>query len=302
MDYTEYRFELNPYDESYSDVLASELGAAGFDSFDTDGEVLKGYIQSSLIDNELIEGVIQNFPIPGINISYTYSSVVSADWNSVWESGFSPIRIGNLIHIHDEREEKANDVMYDILIHPRMAFGSGSHSTTRLMLQLLLSPQKGEQPESTELVPQDLFGKRVLDVGCGTGILGIAALKGGCDHLTALDIDIDSVLNTQENLLLNEADGQEVIEGELSMLDENEHYDLILSNIHLNVHLSQMNLYSKHLETGGRLLLSGFFVDESETVVIAAGVNGLRKEREMTEDEWCAIEFIKLNEGENGQK
>ncbi len=293
MDYTEYRFKLMPNTESYGDVLASVLGDVGFDSFDYDGETLKGYIQSSQIDKDLIDNVISNFPIPGVVISYTSAAIASADWNSAWESEFSPIQIGSLLHIHDEREPKSEDVTYDIVIHPRMAFGSGSHSTTRLMLQLLLT-QSEEDAESIEI--QDLAGKRVLDVGCGTGILGIAALKGGCKCLTALDIDIDSVENTKENLALNGLGSQEVIEGDLSQLEANEQYDIILSNIHLNIHLSQMGLYNGHVKAGGRLLLSGFFADESEQIVSAASSFGLRKTRETTEDGWCALEFLKKRE------
>ena len=289
MEYTEYRFKLEPYDESFSDVLASELGDAGFDSFDTEGDQLKGYIQTALIDEKTIDAVIRNFPIDGVHITYTSETVSSSDWNSVWESGFQSIRIGDLVYIHDEKLEAAGDVKYDIRLHPRMAFGSGSHSTTRLMLQLLLT--SADDDSAVESV--DLTGQHVLDVGCGTGILGIAALKGGCTHLTALDIDIDSVLNTRENLILNNIEPQEVLESDLSKLDTSLQYDIILSNIHLNIHLSQMQLYQEHLKPGGQLLLSGFFTKESTQLVSLAEESGMHLSREISEEGWCAIELKK---------
>lgn len=289
MEYTEYRFKLEPYDEIFSDVLASELGDAGFDSFDAEGDQLKGYIQTALVDEKAIDAVIRNFPIDGVHITYTSETVSSSDWNSVWESGFQSIRIGDLVYIHDEKLEDAGDVKYDIRLHPRMAFGSGSHSTTRLMLQLLLT--SADDDSAVESV--DLTGQRALDVGCGTGILGIAALKGGCTHLTALDIDIDSVLNTRENLILNDIEPQEVLESDLSKLDTSSQYDIILSNIHLNIHLSQMQLYQEHLKPGGRLLLSGFFTQESAQLVSLAEEAGMHLSREISEEGWCAIELKK---------
>jgi len=193
------------------------------------------------------------------------------------------------VYIHDEKLEAAGDVKYDIRLHPRMAFGSGSHSTTRLMLQLLLT--SADDDSAVESV--DLTGQRVLDVGCGTGILGIAALKGGCTHLTALDIDIDSVLNTRENLILNDIEPQEVLESDLSKLDTSSQYDIILSNIHLNIHLSQMQLYQEHLKPGGRLLLSGFFTQEAAQLVSLAEEAGMHLSREISEEGWCAIELKK---------
>lgn len=291
MDYTEYIFELKPYDESYGDVLAFELGEVGFDSFDTDGEVLKGYIQSALINRELIDSVIKNFPISCVDITYTSQAIPSSDWNSVWESSFTPIRIGNLSYIHDQHHPCSDEVEYDIIIHPRMAFGSGSHSTTRLMLQLLLSANNGK--ENSRLHSPCLTGQSVLDVGCGTGILGIAATKSGCSTLTALDIDIDSVENTRENLRLNGIDGAEVIEGELSIIDKRKQFDIILANIHLNIHLSQMELYSAHLLPSGRLLLSGFYTDETNQLIACASDYGMTQTRLLTGDGWCAMEFIK---------
>lgn len=298
MEYTSYSFDITPFDESFCDVLASELGKVGFDSFETDSGILKGYILNTKINANAIDSVIKDFPIPGIDIKYTIKPIVSANWNSLWEQNFQPIQIGNLVHIHDERSPQKEDVAYDILIHPRMAFGSGSHSTTRQMLQLLYSSGfQGIPPFAIQDIRTEIScafsGKRVLDVGCGTGILGIAALLGGCKQLTAIDIDIDSVRNTKENILLNGLPCQEVIEGDLSLVSPKEKFDIILSNIHLNIHLSQMELYSKRLCNGGSLFLSGFFTDDAIKIASCAHIHGLTKEKELVNDGWCAVQYTK---------
>lgn len=298
MDYHVFHFKIEPYDEAYSDVLASELCSVGFDSFEQSANELTGYIQVSNTDLASIDTLLSAYPIPGVRISYTYSDVPSVDWNSCWESSFEPILIDDLAFIHSPSYPTKTDIKYDIVISPQMAFGSGSHSTTRLMLRLLLSPSP---PSSTsnpshETNSAPLSGTTVLDVGSGTGILGIAALLGGCHHLTAIDIDNDSIRNTLDNLALNHLRNYNVREGDISVIPPDQTFDILLANIHLNVHLSQMPSYTAHLKSGGRLLLSGFFESEISDLIKQATKNGLELTETLTEDEWCALSFRKTED------
>lgn len=278
MDYRRCRFEFSPMSEDYCDVLASMLGGIGFDSFEGDDDGLWGYVQTSLYDEGTVKELLSSFPFEGVKVDFRSEEMPREDWNAEWEKSFEPISVGDLVYIHDDRHEKSQTALYDILICPRMAFGSGSHATTRMMLRLLL--EHGA-----------LYGKRVLDVGCGTGILGIGALKGGCSHLTAIDIDNDSVENTKENLALNEFEGQEVLEGDISVVPSAALYDIVLANIHLNIHLALMGDYVKHLKSGGMLFLSGFYTQEAEALEKAAARYGLKLKEEATEDGWEAMYF-----------
>lgn len=267
-------------EEAYGDVLASQLGETGFDSFETDGHGLWAYVQTSLFDKASVEETLQAFPFEGVKICWHAEDMPREDWNAAWEQQFEPIAVGDLVYIHDVRHEASPSARYDILIQPRMAFGSGSHATTRMMLRLLL--EDGQVSD-----------KAVLDVGCGTGILGIGALKGGCERLTAIDIDNDSVENTIYNIALNGFAQQRVMEGDISVLAADERYDIILANIHLNIHLALMGDYARHLNPGGRLLLSGFYADEAVPVLEAAAANGLALEQQTADDSWCAMSFRK---------
>ena len=298
MDYHVFHFKIEPYDEAYSDVLASELCSVGFDSFETAGNMLDGYIQTNKIDFQAIDSQLSTYPIPNVQISYTYAVVPSANWNSSWEASFEPITVDGLAYIHSPSYSIKPDVKYDIVIMPRMAFGSGSHSTTRLMLRLLLSPCT---PSSTsapglETNTDNLSGTTVLDVGCGTGILGIAALLGGSHHLTAIDIDNDSIRNTLDNLALNHLQNYDGREGDISVIPPDHTFDILLANIHLNVHLSLMSSYTAHLKSGGRLLLSGFFESEKCDLIKQAATYGLELTETLAEDEWCALSFRKTED------
>ena len=277
MRYTKCHFQLSPCEEAYSDLLSSLLGAVGFDSFESTSEGVDGYVQSSEFSKEAVDEVVSSFPISHVDISYTTEEMADTDWNSSWESAFEPIRIGDLAYIHPTSYPSLPDVRYDIKINPRMAFGSGSHTTTRLMLRQFLS--------------SNLKGKRVLDVGCGTGILGIGAMLAGASHLTAVDIDNSSVENTIDNLRLNGIEGSEVKEGGIETVGADERFDVILSNIHLNIHLSLMSSYAAHLVKGGKLHLSGFFAEEQSMLQDNAASHGLVLTSVLEEDGWCCMEF-----------
>ena len=280
MDYIHFIFNFEPFDEAYSDVLASILGSEGFDSFENIDGVLHGYIQENIFSELSIEKIINNYPIPDVSISYKIEHISGKDWNKEWEKTFEPIQIDDLAYIHSSNYAASNSVAYDIIINPRMAFGSGSHATTRMLLRSILT--------------SDIRCKSVLDLGCGTGILGIAAKMHGCGSLTLVDIDAMSVENSRDNLEMNGISDYNLIEGSLDSLSPSSRYDIIFSNIHLNIHLSLMQDYSNHLNDGGLLYLSGFYNDDVDKLVSAASLHGLTFSSSFSEEGWVVLLFSRF--------
>ncbi len=277
MEYIVCKFKFNKTEDFYFDILSSMLGEIGFDSFETETDYLAAYIMKSNYDPQRIKRVIQSYPLTGVRIDYTSEIIDSKDWNSAWESTFEPIIIDDQIHIHSSIYPKRIDMPYDITINPRMSFGSGSHYTTRLILQMLLH--------------SDIFGKSVLDLGCGTGILGIFAKLRGCIHLTACDIEHSCIENTKENFMLNGLESAKIHEGSIDSLETEEKFDIILSNIHLNIHISLMDEYSKKLNDGGSLYLSGFYVDDIKRLTESANHHGLVLAEMSSEENWATLKY-----------
>ncbi len=279
MDYTCCRFVITNGIEAYYDVLSSMLCDIGFDSFEQTENHLDAYIPSSQYSVEKIDNVIKSYPLPNSSISYCTNIVANKDWNSEWESQFQPISIHNDIYIHSSSYSSRNDVRYDIILNPRMSFGSGSHITTRLMLKMMLQ--------------SDFSNKAVLDLGCGTGILGILARMLNCTELTCLDIDSNSIINTNENMSLNGLHADFIAEGSIDILSPNIQFDTILSNIHLNIHLSLMPEYYERLRPEGELLISGFYKEDLPPLDQSAKDNGFIVIETQDSDGWVAMRCIK---------
>ena len=190
MKYKEVIFNIQPYAEAYSDILSAILAEIGFESFIPSENGLTAYIQKDQADIEKLGKTINEFPIQGVYINYEILDAEYKDWNEVWEEeGFHPIIIDDRIVIHDVKHSDVPNLPYDIVISPKLAFGTGSHQTTRLILR--------------ELLRLDFKGKKVIDAGTGTGILSIMCIKKGAAEVFAYDIDEWSVENTKDNLLLN---------------------------------------------------------------------------------------------------
>ena len=186
MKYYEVNFHLEPQSEDMADILSALIAELGFETFEYTPTGLRAYIQRELMDEQRLNEIVSNFPVPGIRICYLCTDAPDEDWNEEWEKeGFQPILIGDSIGVHDTKHA-IPPVKYDILIHPRQAFGTGSHQTTRMIL--------------TQLSEMDLRGKSVIDAGTGTGILAIMAMKRGAAKVKAYDIDEWSVENAQQNL------------------------------------------------------------------------------------------------------
>lgn len=237
-------------DEDLSDWLIAELGPLGFDSFEQDAYELKAFIPTEQYDADATRELLDAFPVAGFSYTLTVEELPDINWNEEWEKNyFQPILLGDdacLIRapFHDPRPE----VPLEIIINPKMAFGTGNHETTSLVGEWILS--------------HDVSGQRVLDMGCGTGILGLIALKRGARHLTAIDIDPWAYANVQENAALSGVTIDEMLCGDAALLEGREGYDLILANITRNILLEDMPRYRKVMLPGARLILSGFYEED----------------------------------------
>ena len=218
MKYFEFTFHTNPSTEIVNDVLAAVLGETGFESFVENENGLTAYIQQTLCDETSIKNAIAGFPLSDTEITYTYAEAEDKDWNEEWEKNFfQPIIIGNRCVIHSTFHQDVPKAEYDIVINPQMAFGTGHHETTSLIIG--------------ELLDSDLQGKALLDMGCGTSILAILARMRGASPCTAIDIDEWCVRNSLENIELNGVDNIAVSQGDASSLESKGPFDMVIANI-----------------------------------------------------------------------
>lgn len=265
------------------DLLPDLMGEVGFESFEDTPDGLKGYIPADLLDTNSLKQVLDTFPLEGVNITYTLSDTEDKNWNEAWENtGFAPINIDDKVVIYDARTGKkpTDDSLINIGIEAKQAFGTGTHETTRMMIGAMLQ--------------LSLKGKRVLDCGCGTGILGIAALKLGAEAVVGFDIDEWSVENTQHNAAINEVDNMEVFHGDAHVLSHvSGVFDVVLANINRNILLNDMPTYLEIMNAGSVLIISGFYEEDVKLLDEKAKTLGLVKTSQKTDNNWCCLTFIK---------
>lgn len=265
------------------DLLPDLMGEVGFESFEDTPDGLKGYIPADLMDTNSLKQVLETFPLEGVNITYTLSDTEDKNWNEAWENtGFAPINIDNQVLVYDARAGKkpAVNSLINIGIEAKQAFGTGTHETTRMMIGAMLQ--------------LSLKGKRVLDCGCGTGILGIAALKLGAEAVVGFDIDEWSVENTQHNAAINEVDNIEVFHGDAHVLSHvSGVFDVVLANINRNILLNDMPTYLEIMNAGSVLIISGFYEEDVKLLDEKANSLGLVKTSQKTDNHWCCLTFIK---------
>ena len=278
MKYFEFTFSTRPCSETVSDVLAAVLGEAGFESFVTTDNGLTAYIQQALCDEAAIKEAIAEFPIPDTDITYSYVEAEDKDWNEEWEKNFfQPIIIGDRCVIHSTFHHDVPQVEYDIVINPQMAFGTGHHETTSLII--------GELLETT------LNGKSVLDMGCGTSILAILARLRGAAPCLAIDIDEWCVRNSIENIALNGLTDIEVKEGDASILQGKGPFDVVIANINRNILVNDMKHYIACMQPGSELYMSGFYIDDVPVIRAEAERNGLTFVHQKEKNRWAAVKF-----------
>jgi ribosomal protein L11 methyltransferase len=271
--YIEYNFTFSPK-EPISEILIAELGNVGFESFVETENGVTAYIQKTDWNTEILADVFV-LNSDEFSIEYNQNEVPQTNWNAEWEKNFEPIQVDDLVSIRAPFHENPN-LKYDIVIEPKMSFGTGHHETTHMMVQHLLQ--------------LDLENKKVLDMGCGTGILAIFAEMKGAKPLDAIDIDNWCYENSVENVTRNNCENISVYEGDATLLVDKK-YDVIIANINRNILLMDMKVYTNCLQEGGILLLSGFY--EQDIPVIDAEVikYGLKLEKFIQRNNWVALKY-----------
>lgn len=277
MKYLEFIFHSQPDTEATHDVLAAVLGEVGFESFVEQEGALAAYIQTSLYNEEELKAALADFPLPDTEISYRFTEAEDKDWNEEWEKNFfQPIVIGSRCVIHSTFHTNVPAAEYDIVINPQMAFGTGHHETTSLVLG--------------ELLEADLTGQSVLDMGCGTSILAILARMRGAAACTAIDIDEWCVRNSQENITLNQVDHIQVFQGDASSLADKGPFDWVIANINRNILLADMQHYVARMTPHARLIISGFYTDDIPLLQAEAERLNLNLEHTCEKNRWaCAL-------------
>ncbi len=275
MKYTQVTFFCQPKEEYITDVLSSELAEIGFESFINNDEGLNAFIQQNLFSQEKIDNIISNFELDS-EITYKFIDVEDKNWNEEWEKNyFQPIIIDNRLIIHSSfHEVQPDNYDYRILIDPKMAFGTGHHQTTGLILQ--------------EILDMDVTDIKVLDMGCGTAVLGILAKMRDAESVVAIDIDEWAYNNALENIQLNQVENMTAKLGGAEAIG-NDKFDLILANINRNILLQDMDKYKEALEEDGVLIMSGFYAEDVDVIRDKAEELGFFYLGFKQQDNWACV-------------
>ncbi|OEK08772.1 ribosomal protein L11 methyltransferase [Flavivirga aquatica] len=273
--YIGYQFKVSPLQPGV-EILIAELGYAGFESFVETEEGVTAYIQKEEWNDSILEDV-QILNSEEFKIDYEFNEIEQTNWNEEWEKNFNPIVVDNVCAVRAPFHEKF-DTEYDIIIEPKMSFGTGHHETTHMMIQHILK--------------NDFANKSVLDMGCGTGVLAILAEMKGAKPIDAVDYDNWCYLNSLENVESNNAQHITVIEGDASVL-LGKKYDIIIANINRNILLNDLENYIACLNANGTLFLSGFYNDDIPVIEAECNKNELEFQSKLEKNNWVALEFNK---------
>jgi ribosomal protein L11 methyltransferase len=277
MNYYELLFTTIPTEDYQQDLLINALGEIGFDTFEELDFGFKAYIPASDFDQDKLDEQLSVYQ-DMFTFSYDITLIPQKNWNEVWESNFEPIEIGNKIFVRATFHQPRPGFPYEIVIDPKMAFGTGHHQTTSMMLELMLE--------------NDFENKKVLDMGCGTGILAIMASKLGASTITAIDYDLVCYESTIENAQLNDIHNIKALCGSKEVIPE-EKFDVILANINRNILLDQMNRYSEVLKPGGEIYFSGFYeTPDLDIITDEARKYGLKYISHKKNKGWIAAKFV----------
>ena len=277
-DYTRVKFTVTPNEEVATDVLAALLADAGFESFVPEDDGMSAYAPQALYDADAVAAVVAGYPLEGFEITYDSEFIEGEDWNAEWEKNyFQPIVLGEECVIHSTFHKDVPKARYDILIDPKMAFGTGYHQTTCHMLRAILA--------------QDMTGKSVLDMGCGTALLAILARKHGASNVVAIDIDKFAYENARENIVLNGTPDIEVRLGGAEAIKPSDSFDYVIANINRNILLADIKNYVRAMHPGSQLFISGFYTEDIEVLKEEAARHGLQYIDSAEDNRWAMVRF-----------
>ncbi|MDR0428164.1 MAG: 50S ribosomal protein L11 methyltransferase [Dysgonamonadaceae bacterium] len=280
MNYYELQLKIEPNSEINRDLISAFLAEIGFESFVESEKGLDAYISEKNYSEERLAQTLKDWPLPDTHIRYRVEYIKDQNWNEEWEKNFfEPIIIDNRVIIHSSFHENIPTLSYDIVIDPKMAFGTGHHSTTSLMVSYLLE-LKTER-------------KSFLDMGCGTAVLAILARMKGAGPVTAIDIDEWAYENSLENIKRNNTPEINVKLGDASLLGK-EKYDFIFANINRNILLEDIPVYASCLLSGASLLMSGFYKEDMEAIKNKCEENQLNCISFKEDKNWAAVHFVKM--------
>ncbi len=272
--YIGYDFTITPLQPA-TEILIAELGYAGFESFVETTEGVKAYIQKEEWHANVLED-IHVLHSGEFSITYTTQEIEQVNWNEEWEKNFTPIIVDDICSVRAPFHEQPK-TEYDIIIEPKMSFGTGHHETTHMMIQHLLQT--------------DVANKKVLDMGCGTGVLAILAAMKGATPVDAVDIDNWCYLNTLENIERNACNDIKVYEGDVTIIADKQ-YDIIIANINRNILIADIQSYVKSLSSKGTLFLSGFYKVDLEQITEVCVANGLECYEIIERNDWLAVHYM----------
>lgn len=257
-------------DEEKRELLMAELSLFPFDAFEETDEGLLASCEKSAWEPTEVKPILDRYAVP-----YQVHEVEKVNWNEEWEKNYEPVIVGDQCIVRASFHAPHPEIPYEIIITPKMSFGTGHHATTYQVLAYQLG--------------LDHSRKRVLDVGCGTGALAIMAHKRGAAELAAVDIDEWCIENSEENFALNNCGDVNLKLGGIDQIPEDDQYDIILANINKNVLLSQMEAYAKRLIKGGTLVLSGFYAEDIPDLLHCAETFGLKEEKRSERNRWAML-------------
>ena len=274
--YIAYHFTVEPKEVGV-EILLAELGEKAFESFIETEEGLSAFVQESLWSEDILED-IYILDSEEFKITFTKEEIEQVNWNEEWEKNFDPIDVDGICYVRAPFHETKN-AEYEIVIEPKMSFGTGHHETTYMMMKHLLA--------------MDVKDMEVLDMGCGTAILAILALMKGAKHADAIDIDNWCYLNSIENGERNNITNMDVFEGDASILTTEPKYDLVIANINRNILLEDMHAYAKTMKANATILFSGFYTEDIPFIQTEAERLGLEYISQLERNNWVSLKFIK---------
>ncbi|MEA5137563.1 50S ribosomal protein L11 methyltransferase [Arcicella rigui] len=274
MNYIEVKLNINP---EFSDIFMAELGEIGYETFTEEVEGLNAYITEDLFSEENLDEIMERY-LAMTPISYSYSTLEKKNWNEEWEKNYEPILAANgRVRVRANFHEPDPNIQYELLINPKMSFGTGHHETTSMVLSLQMEI--------------DHQAKKVLDVGCGTGILAIFASKLGASEVAGFDIEEWAAENSRENVELNACENVVIRQGTIE--DEPaDQYDIILANINRNILMRDIPKYVEFMKAApSKLIVSGFYQHDIEDIEKVANESGLTKTHTENKNNWAAVIF-----------